>query len=172
MPQSHFALFNLEPRFALPGERLDAAYRKLAAQVHPDRYANASPAEQRRALSLATSANEAYRTLKKPLLRAQYLLSLRGVDALDGGTRMSPDFLLEQMDWRETLSDAQAQRDGTALQHLGDRVRRRAGDLLKQLEAHLDSNDDHGTAVRTVQQLMFVEKLLFDIDEAHALLEA
>ncbi len=172
MPQSHFALFNLEQRFALPGERLDAAYRTLAAQVHPDRYANASPAEQRRALSLATSANEAYRTLKKPLLRAQSLLSLRGVDALDGGTRMSPDFLLEQMDWRETLSDAQAQRDGTALEHLDERVRRRAGDLLQQLGAHMDSNDDHGAAVRTVQQLMFVEKLLADIDEAHALLEA
>ena len=172
MPQSYFALFNLEPRFALPGEQLDAAYRKLAAQVHPDRYASAAPAEQRRALSLATSANEAYRTLKKPRLRAEHLLSLRGVDVLDGANRISPDFLLEQMDWREVLSDARAGRDGTALEHLGDLVRRRAAGLLQQLEAHLDANDDNCAAVQAVQQLMFVEKLLFDIDEAHGLLEA
>jgi molecular chaperone HscB len=172
MPQSYFALFNLEPRFALPGEQLDAAYRALAAQVHPDRYANSTPAEQRQALSLATSANEAYRTLKRPLLRAQHLLSLRGVESLDSGVRVSPEFLSEQMDWRETLSDAQAARDAAALQALGESVRRRAADLQQQLEVNLDADDDNCAAARTVQQLMFVDKLLFDIDEAHALLEA
>jgi molecular chaperone HscB len=172
MPQSYFALFNLEPRFALPGEQLDTAYRTLAAQVHPDRYANAAPTEQRQALSLATSANEAYRTLKRPVLRAQHLLSLRGVGSVEGGAGVSPDFLLEQMDWREVLSDAQVARNSTALQQLDDLVRRRAADLLLQLELQLDANGDNAAAARTVQQLLFVDKLLFDIDEARALLEA
>ncbi len=172
MPQSYFALFNLEPRFALPGEQLDAAYRQLAAQVHPDRFANAAPAEQRQALSLATSANEAYRTLKRPLLRAQHLLGLRGVDVLDGGARISQEFLLEQMDWRETLSDARAARSSKRLQQLGEMVRRRSADLLQQLAAQLDADGDNCAAARTVQQLMYVDKLLFDIDESHALLEA
>jgi len=171
MPQSYFALFNLEPRFALRGEQLDAAYRALAAQVHPDRHASSTPAEQRQALSLATSANEAYRTLKRPLLRATHLLSLRGVDSIDSAVRVSPEFLSEQMDWRETLSDAQTARDAAALKQLDDLVRRRAADLLRQLEVHLDDNDNCAAA-RTVQQLMFVDKLLLDIDEAHALLEA
>ncbi len=172
MSQSYFALFSLEPRFALRGEQLDTAYRALAAQVHPDRYANAAPAEQRLALSLATSTNEAYRTLKRPALRAQHLLSLRGVDSIDGGAGILPAFLLEQMEWRELLSDAQAARDFTALLQLGDLVRRRAADLLQQLELHLDVNGDNAAGARTVQQLMFVDKLLFDIDEACALLEA
>jgi molecular chaperone HscB len=172
MPQSYFALFNLEPCFALPGEQLDAAYRQLAAQVHPDRFANAAPAERRLALSLATSANEAYRTLKRPLLRAQHLLGLRGVDVLDGGARISQEFLLEQMDWRETLSDARAGRNAKGLQQLGELVRRRSADLLQQLAAQLDADGDNCAAARTVQQLMYVDKLLFDIDESHALLEA
>jgi len=172
MPQSYFSLFNLEPRFALPGEQLDAAYRQLAAQVHPDRFANAAPAERRLALSLATSANEAYRTLKRPLLRAQHLLGLRGVDVLDGGARISQEFLLEQMDWRETLSDARAGRNAKGLQQLGELVRRRSADLLQQLAAQLDADGDNCAAARTVQQLMYVDKLLFDIDESHALLEA
>lgn len=172
MPQSYFALFDLEPRFALAGEQLDAAYRQLASQVHPDRYVNAAPSERRYALSLATSVNEAYRTLKKPLLRAQHLLSLRGVDAIERGARTSADFLLEQMDWRETLSDARTARSAMALQQLGELVRRRAADLLQQLEVHLDAIEDNCAAARTVQQLMYVDKLLFDIDEAHALLEA
>jgi molecular chaperone HscB len=171
MPQSYFAFFDLEPRFALPREQLDAAYRRLAAQVHPDRYATSTPAEQRHALSLATSANEAYRTLKRPLLRAQHLLSLRGVDAAEGAVRMPPEFLLEQIDWRETLSDAQSAGNAAALQRLGDLVRRRAADLLGVLEAHLDA-DDNGAATRTVQQMMFIDKLLADIDDARALLDA
>jgi molecular chaperone HscB len=172
LPQSYFAMFDLEPRFALPGEQLETAYRKLAAQVHPDRYANAAPAEQRRALSLATSANEAYRTLKRPLLRAQYLLSLRGVDSVGGAVRVPPEFLLEQMDWRELLSDAKAARDAAALQQLDESVRRRAADLLRRLDVQMDAADDHCAAALTVQQMMFIDKLIYDIDEARALLEA
>ena len=80
MPPSYFALFELEPRFALPLEQLDLAYRALAMRVHPDRYANAPLDERRQALTLAANANDGYRTLKKPHLRARHLLSLRGVD--------------------------------------------------------------------------------------------
>ena len=172
MPQSYFTLFNLEPRFALAGDQLDAAYRRLAARVHPDRYANSGPAEQRQALSLATSANEAYRTLKKPVLRAKYLLTLRGVESLDSGVGVAPEFLVEQMEWREALSGARAARDAAELLQLGELVRRRAADLLRQLEVHLDTEDDHGAATRAVQELMFVDKLLIDIDDAHTLLDA
>jgi molecular chaperone HscB len=123
-------------------------------------------------LSLATSANEAYRILKRPLLRATHLLSLRGVDSLDSADRVSPEFLSEQIDWRETLSDAQTARDAAVLKQLDDLVRRRAADLLRELQVHLDDDEDNCAASRTVRQLMFVDKLRLDIDEAHALLEA
>ena len=172
MPQSYFALFNLEPRFALPIEQLDLAYRALATRVHPDRYANAGPAEQRQALALATDANEGYRTLRKPVLRARHLLSLRGIDAAGAGTATAPEFLLEQMEWREALGDVQATRDGDALQRLDKTVRSRAAALQAQLAIQLDAEGSHPAAAQSVQQLMFVEKLIADIDEARALLEA
>ena len=58
LPPSFFALFDLEPRFALPIEQLDAAYRTLARRVHPDRFVNGTEAEQRQAIETATHVNE------------------------------------------------------------------------------------------------------------------
>src|SRR5271165_6196029 len=115
MPVSYFALFNLEPRFALPVEQLELAYRALAAQVHPDRHAQSSSAARREAQMLAANANEAYRTLRKPLLRARHLLALGGVTSDDDQTSVSRVFLTEQMEWRETLGRAHAARDAAAL---------------------------------------------------------
>jgi molecular chaperone HscB len=172
MPQSYFALFDLAPRFALAADRLDVAYRELAARVHPDRFAHAAPADRRHALQLTTQANEAYRTLRKPALRAQHLLALRGVVAGETSVAISPGFLLEQIEWRETLSDTRASRDDGVLQRLETQVRTRAAILVTQLGIQLDTDNDDLAAMQSVHQLMFVEKLIADIDEALALLEA
>ena len=70
----HFTLFGLPRLFRLDVTALDARYRELAAQVHPDRFAQAGDAERRLSLQWATRVNEAYQTLNSPLKRAQYLL--------------------------------------------------------------------------------------------------
>ncbi len=170
MPHSYFAMFGLEPRFALPLEQLDSAYRALAMRVHPDRYANAPLDERRQALTLAANANDAYRTLKKPHLRARHLLSLRGVDTAEHGA-VPPTFLSMQMDWREALGLACAARDDNALRQLGTAVRAAAAALHGRLERQLDAEQDNAAAAQSVLQLMFMDKLLADIDDAHALLE-
>jgi molecular chaperone HscB len=171
MQQSYFTLLNLEPRFALAPEQLEGAYRAVASQVHPDRYTTAPPNEQRQALTLAADANEAYRTLKKPGPRARYLLSLRGIDVSAKGAGVTPEFLMEQMELREALSDAQAARSTSALEDLHVSVRKRAVLLHSRLEAQLDVEMDNASAARSVLELMFIEKLAADIDEAQALLE-
>lgn len=76
----HFGLFGLPARFDLDPQALESAWRTVAAQVHPDRYATASPAERRVAMQWAARANEAYRLLRDPLLRARYLCEQAGVD--------------------------------------------------------------------------------------------
>ena len=172
MQQSYFELFNLEPRFGIIPEQLDQAYRSLASRVHPDRYAHADAGAQRVALQLATDANEAYRTLKKPLLRARHLLGLRGVDTSERSTRMSNEFLMEQMEWRDALSDAKAARDRNALQTLARAVRNHTTTLQQRLARLLDTEQNNSAAAETTYQLMFVEKLLTDIDDACASLEA
>ncbi|WP_205192460.1 Fe-S protein assembly co-chaperone HscB, partial [Burkholderia sp. LMG 13014] len=99
LKDSHFDLFHLPAQFALDETVLDAAYRTVQTQVHPDRFAAAGDAQKRIAMQWATRANEAYRTLRDPLKRASYLLSLRGVDiGAENNTAMEPAFLMQQME--------------------------------------------------------------------------
>jgi molecular chaperone HscB len=116
---SHFDLFDLPAQFALDAAVLDHAYRTVQAQVHPDRFAAAGDAQKRIAMQWATRTNEAYQTLRDPLKRATYLLSLRGIDVgAENNTAMEPAFLMQQMEWRESIEDAAAARNVDALDAL------------------------------------------------------
>ena len=98
MKDDFFALFGLPARYEVDEAALDAAYRTVQSQAHPDRFANAGDAERRVAMQWAAHANEAYRTLRQPLKRAIYLLHLRGVDIqAESNTAMAPEFLMQQM---------------------------------------------------------------------------
>ena len=61
----HFSLFNLPRCYRIDNTALDPRYRDIQTEVHPDRFAGAEDAQQRRSLQWATRANEAYQTLKK-----------------------------------------------------------------------------------------------------------
>ena len=103
----HFSLFGLPARFDLDAQALESAWRTVAAQVHPDRFATASPAERRVAMQWSARANEAYRQLRDPLLRARYLCEQAGVDLqTESNTSMDTAFLMQQMTWREMMDDA------------------------------------------------------------------
>ncbi|HJU50269.1 MAG TPA: Fe-S protein assembly co-chaperone HscB [Pseudogulbenkiania sp.] len=165
--QDHFSLFGLPRQFALDAGQLDSAWRTVAAQVHPDRFASASDAEKRAALMMATHANEAYRTLKSPLARARYLLQLAGVDTQeDTNTSMPVDFLMAQMEWREAIGDAKDDRDVEALEKLAQELRRDAADLQQHLGAALDDAGDLDGAAVLVRKLRFLEKLEQEIGDA------
>jgi len=89
--QDHFALFGLAPAFHIDLDQLEQAYLTLQGKVHPDRFAHLSDQEKRQSMQWATHANGAFRTLRQPLTRAQYLLELRGVDpAFENNTAMAP----------------------------------------------------------------------------------
>jgi len=102
-----FTLLGLAPRFGIDRQDLDARWKALQVQVHPDRFAADGPAAQRQAMQWSVRVNEAYRRLRDPLSRAAYLCELRGspVDA-HRNTAMPADFLMQQMAWRESLEDA------------------------------------------------------------------
>src|SRR5262252_912369 len=95
--RTHFELFGLPQRFRVETDALDRAYRALQSEVHPDRFAAAGESAQRRALQSSARVNEAYRALRDPVARAQYLLSLRGIDAFaETDTTLPVDFLERQ----------------------------------------------------------------------------
>jgi len=163
LKDSHFDLFDLPTQFALDAAALDHAYRTVQAQVHPDRFAAAGDAQKRIAMQWATRTNEAYQTLRDPLKRARYLLTLRGIDVgAENNTAMEPAFLMQQMEWRESIEDAAAARNVDALDALLTELRDEERMRFDKLGASLDSgaNQAAGEAVR---QLMFIERVASEI---------
>lgn len=162
----HFSLFGLPSRFDLDAQALESAWRTVAAQVHPDRFATASPAERRVAMQWAARANEAYRQLRDPLLRARYLCEQAGVDLqTESNTSMDTAFLMQQMTWREMMDDARD--DAGVLATL----RTELGDARQQMRAALtrllDEQRDYAAAGLKVREWMFVEKLAQELAHAH-----
>ncbi|MGS1010772.1 Fe-S protein assembly co-chaperone HscB [Achromobacter anxifer] len=161
----HFGLFGLPARFDLDAQALESAWRAVAAQVHPDRYATASPAERRVAMQWAARANEAYRLLRDPLLRARYLCEQAGVDLqTESNTAMDPEFLMQQMTWREMLDDARD--DARALADLQAELEQARAVMRATLARLLDQDRDYAAAGLKVREWMFVEKLAEEL--AHA----
>ena len=168
----HFALFGLPRAFRTDAATLDARYRELQAEVHPDRFAQASDAERRRSLQWATKANEAYLALKKPLERAKYLLHLAGHDVgAENNTAMPADFLIEQMEWREGVAEARSAGNHHELEHLHHRLGEQMRCAYEELGELFDNAPDHESAADRVRRLMFLEKLLHEIDDAIIALE-
>ena len=169
----HYVLFDLPRTFRLDIDALDQRFREIQAQVHPDMFAHAGAAERRLSLQWATRVNEAYLTLKKPLLRAQYLLTLASQDVGgENNTAMPPEFLMEQMEWREAVAEAKIARDQSELELLHHRVKQRMNRRYEELGELFDEQHDFAQAADRVRRLMFLEKLLNEIDDAMAALEA
>ena len=168
--QTHFELFGLPPRFSVEPLALEARFHELQREVHPDRFAAAPDAERRVSMQLATRVNEAYQTLKSPLKRAVYILQLRGVDPeFETNTAMPPEFLMEQMGWRERI-EAGSEKPEALLQlrvGLHDESRK----IYEKLHAQLDERRDDEAASQTTRMLMFYEKLAEEIDDRLAELE-
>ncbi|MGY6273758.1 Fe-S protein assembly co-chaperone HscB [Achromobacter denitrificans] len=161
----HFSLFGLPARFDLDAQALETAWRTVAAQVHPDRYATASPAERRVAMQWAARANEAYRQLRDPLLRARYLCEQAGVDLqTESNTSMDGAFLMQQMTWREMLDDARG--DAAALAALQAELQQARASMRATLARLLDEDRDYAAAGLKVREWMFVEKLAQELEEA------
>jgi molecular chaperone HscB len=151
---------------------LEERYRELQREVHPDRFAGASQAEQRVSMQLATRVNEAYQTLRSPLRRAEYLLSLQGVDPeFETNTAMPTGFLADQMERRERLGEAAEARDWQKLIALNAGLCVDQDSLLGRIERQLDARDWSG-AVATLRQLKFLEKFGEEIGAAEERMES
>jgi len=75
----YFSFFGLPRKLAIDLADLDVRFRALSRQFHPDYFYNASPPERVASLERASYLNDAYRVLRQPLDRAEYLLKLEGL---------------------------------------------------------------------------------------------
>lgn len=158
-----FVLMSLPRRFALDRQALDARWKDLQRQVHPDRFAAQGPVAQRLAAQWSARLNEAYRRLRDPLQRAAYLCQLHGVPLnAESNTAMPAQFLMQQMELREAASEATSVADFDAL---ADQAARMQQDMLDHIAHQIDTQRDWAAAAQSVRALMFLDKLVAEISQ-------
>ncbi|WP_336890040.1 Fe-S protein assembly co-chaperone HscB [Polynucleobacter sp.] len=159
----HFFGFNQQFKIDLPA--LDQAYLAIQKEVHPDRHARGSDAEQRLAMQMTTYANTAFQTLKNPVQRGLYLCQLHGVDAkLETNTAMPAAFLMKQMEWRENL-DERAE-DLGELEFLMAEVQTSKQETLTEIAQAIDGAKNYVRAAELLRGLLFIEKFAIELDDA------
>lgn len=159
----YFNLFQLEPSFNIDTEALEQTYRALAVRFHPDKFASASAFEQKQAVMMSSTINDAYRTLKSPIDRAAYLLKSQNIDAdAPEHTSFSPEFLMQQMEWRETLMDAQMEQNHDAIRALDQEIQEAQSNLYQDLQQAFEQQD-YESAAQWVRHGRFLNKLRNEI---------
>jgi len=173
--KNYFELFGLPVSYRVNGDLLAECYHALQQALHPDRYAAAGDRERRLSMQASTRVNEAFQTLKEPLARARYLLSLYTGDHGDEqAATQDTAFLMEQMALREALDQVKDQPDpmaavGEILDRLADHSRVLGGALETLLEA--PSAQDLEAARELVRKLQFVAKCRVETESLEAELE-
>lgn len=170
--QNYFELFGLPVSFEIDTKALTERYRDLQRALHPDRFANASDQERRLSLQQAAQVNSGYETLRDPLARARYLLTLQGVAHDDESSTISDiEFLEEQMELREQLAEIRHDDDPVAAlsEFMGclDKSEREQVEALHSLFAQRETMDV-AKAKNLVQRMQFIRRLQ---QEAEALEE-
>ncbi len=173
--KNYFELFSLPVDYSIDTGELADSYRNLQRVIHPDRFASASEQERRLSMQGATLINEAFQTLKDPMLRARYLLSLHGVE-MDEGKNATQDaeFLMEQMELREQLAEVREQADPLdAVAKIIGTIDEKIGALIEQLTKQFASAaPEHLEQARdTVLKMQFLQKLHQDAESLEAELE-
>jgi molecular chaperone HscB len=164
LQSNDFELFGVNQQFAQDRSALDARWKALQREAHPDKFAAQGDAAQRLAMQWSVRINEAYQRLKDPLKRAAYLCELAGAPInAHSNTAMPSAFLMQQMEWREELDDAQS---ASALDALRENVDSAQRALLESCAHLLDVAHDYPAAVQSVRALMFIEKFAHDLDLA------
>ena len=157
-----FELFGIPRRFEQDRSALDARWRALQAEVHPDRFAAEGTAAQRVAVQWAVRVNEAYQRLKDPLRRAAYLCELGGVPVnAEDNTVMPPAFLMQQLECREALDEADTD---AQVEALAKEVETRHRAALDEIAVTIDGRGDWAAAAQQVRALMFIERFAEDVD--------
>ena len=162
--KNYFEFIGLPESFDIDLVALAEQSRELQKTLHPDRYSHLSAQEQRVAVQYTAYLNEGIATLRSPLMRAQYLLLLKGIDTTaESSTPIDPMFLMQQMELRERLEDAPDAGDPYAeLESLEAEV----GLLLSGLRdefAQLYGSDNLSAATASVRKMQFLEKLVLEI---------
>ena len=160
-----FALFDLPVAFQVDSALLNERYLALQKSLHPDNFSAASAQEQRLAIQKSAEINDALRILKDPITRADSII------AINTGETESPeeksnndiDFLMQQMEWRETLENIENRKDTDELTAFTKEIDQIRHAILSELSTALDAQ--HWDIARAItDKLRFIKKLQAEIE--------
>jgi len=181
LEHNYFKLLGIEQRYTLDEVALRAMKKRardLQKQYHPDRLIGSTQQEQRLAAQFSAQVNAAIQTMKDPVLRAIHLLDVIGIQ-LDQSqhTIQDAEFLMQQMQMRESLEHAIVSDDRIALENLLASVKQQFEEIQKQFAQHsvirsslIDQADSSAKEYlqAIVSKLQFFQKLDAEIDQALA----
>ena len=165
---NYFQLFGIDASFDVELAQLSQTYQSLQKAVHPDRFAHASSQEQLLAVQKSAEINDAYQTLKQPLKRAEYLLTLRGVEMPNEQQSFSDSiFLMQQMELREMLAEVKFADDvDIALSNAQKVLTQEYQQLHDLMSAQIQENNAAANALAcdNLRKLKFYQKLNVEVE--------
>jgi len=168
-----FAVLGLPRRFEVDLGAAESAYKELSRQLHPDRFAKADPRARKAALARTVEINDAWRTVRDPLRRADYLLELAGCSLAGEDNKGSPmattkkvaappAFLIEILELRDELAEAQRSNDAVKVAFMAEEMRSRAAAAMKAVAGALEAGQFE-EAARTVVALRYYQRFLDEV---------
>lgn len=177
-PKDHFAVLGIERRFRLDETELEKRYRDLSRKLHPDKFARAPARERRFSLEQSTRLNEAYKTLRDRVKRAEYILTLEGFELAseegsEASRKLPPEFFEEVMEDREALAEAKeadAADGGSRVSELATRIENRRRESIESVERAFASWEDGAgqealaPAVTELAKLRYYARFLDEVE--------
>ncbi|MFQ5827749.1 MAG: Fe-S protein assembly co-chaperone HscB [Candidatus Methylomirabilia bacterium] len=182
----YFEVFGFARKLGIDQGELQRRFYELSRRVHPDLFQTATPAEQAWSLERSALINRAYRTLRDPVSRAEYLILLEeGWETREGDSGIKPkapqDLLEEMLEIQEALQEAKAggldEATRQRLQEERVRLERRRADmettllaLAREWDEALETNGDrHGFLDRMKEALAvraYLNTVIIDLSDA------
>lgn len=165
LSRSYFDSLGFAVGFEIDATEVAQRCLELQRAYHPDRHVSSSDAQRRYAEQCSAYINQAKATLVSPLKRGIYLLQQQGLVDGEESLRVTDTlFLMEQMELRERLADAEDADDPFAeLDLLRSEAEQLHGEWLAAV-AGAFASDDGNAAVEMLAKLQFVDKLLREIE--------
>ncbi|MCW8929020.1 MAG: Fe-S protein assembly co-chaperone HscB [Gammaproteobacteria bacterium] len=169
---NYFSLLGLSINFDVDKTKLTENYHEIQKSIHPDKFANASDLDRRLSVQKAAQINDALETLKNPIKRSIYLLSLYGIELGENDMSVDPAFLMEQMELRENLSEVNNTDDpleelSNILDDVNARIKQSIGNLSQLFMKLLSDNesDDNAPLLKEAKEQVLKMQFLNRLQE-------
>lgn len=160
-----FALFDLPVAFQVDSALLNERYLALQKSLHPDNFSAASAQEQRLAIQKSAEINDALRILKDPITRADSIIAINTGETENPEEKSNNDidFLMQQMEWRETLENIENRKDTDELTAFTQEIDQIRHAILSELSTAL-TEQQWDIARAITDKLRFIKKLQAEIE--------